>query len=43
MGISEAYTWDITTCDTKPNQNKYSNKTFNDSIKIEAVLSLRNN
>ena len=35
MWISEVCTWDITTCDTKVNQNKYSNKTFNASIKIE--------
>ena len=36
MWISEICTGDITTCDTKVNQNKYSNKTFNASIKIEA-------
>ena len=36
MWISEVCTGDITSCDTKVNQNKYSNKTFNASIKIEA-------
>ena len=36
MWISEICTGDITTCDSTVNQNKYSNKTFNASIKIEA-------
>ena len=36
MWISEVCTGDITSCDKKVNQNKYSNKTFNASIKIEA-------
>ena len=36
MWISEVCTGDITTCDSTLNQNKYSNKTFNASIKIEA-------
>ena len=36
MWISEVCTGDITTCDSIVNQNKYSNKTFNASIKIEA-------
>ena len=36
MWISEVCTGDITTCDSTINQNKYSNKTFNASIKIEA-------
>ena len=36
MWISEVCTGDITTCDSTVNQNKYSNKTFNASIKIEA-------
>ena len=36
MWISEVCTGDITTCDSILNQNKYSNKTFNASIKIEA-------
>ena len=36
MWISEICTGDITTCDSTANQNKYSNKTFNASIKIEA-------
>ena len=35
MWISEVCTGDITTCDSTLNQNKYSNKTFNASIKIE--------
>ena len=35
MWISEVCTGDITSCDKKVNQNKYSNKTFNASIKIE--------
>ena len=36
MWINEVCTGDITSCDKKVNQNKYSNKTFNASIKIEA-------
>ena len=36
MWISEICTGDITTCDSTVNQNKYSNKKFNASIKIEA-------
>ena len=36
MWISEVCTGDITTCDSTVNQNKYSNKAFNASIKIEA-------
>ena len=36
MWISEVCTGDITSCDSTLNQNKYSNKTFNASIKIEA-------
>ncbi len=36
MWISEVCTGDITTCDSTVNQNKYTNKTFNASIKIEA-------
>ena len=36
MWISEICTGDITTCDSTVNQNKYSNKAFNASIKIEA-------
>ena len=36
MWISEVCTGDITSCDSTVNQNKYSNKTFNASIKIEA-------
>ena len=36
MWISEICTGDITTCDSTVNQNKYSNKTFTASIKIEA-------
>ena len=36
MWISEVCTGDITTCDSTLNQNKYSNKKFNASIKIEA-------
>ena len=36
MWINEVCTGDITTCDSTLNQNKYSNKTFNASIKIEA-------
>ena len=36
MWISEVCTGDITTCDSTVNQNKYSNKKFNASIKIEA-------
>ena len=36
MWISEVCAGDITTCDSTLNQNKYSNKTFNASIKIEA-------
>ena len=36
MWISEICTGDITTCDSTVNQNKYSNKIFNASIKIEA-------
>ena len=36
MWISEICTGDITSCDSTVNQNKYSNKTFNASIKIEA-------
>ena len=36
MWISEICTGDITNCDSTLNQNKYSNKTFNASIKIEA-------
>ena len=36
MWISEVCTGDITTCDSTLNQNKYSNKAFNASIKIEA-------
>ena len=36
MWISEVCTGDITTCDSTVIQNKYSNKTFNALIKIEA-------
>ena len=41
MWISEVCTGDITTCDSTVNQNKYSNKKFNASIKIEASIKTK--